>query len=299
MPVFLRLVLDYYSFRGAVFILAGLWLQIVWVGFAFYPPSISNSADAEKCVAAKDNTEHATEGETTCTKPNDQTGIKNTEHVTKQLINEGNKIKEREPTKSKRFSSSHCSDICALIKNRRYNTLVAAAMLSYSGYYTTLNYLPAFAIELDISKMNASILLSIVAGAEIMSRTLIAIFSDKPWFNKELVLFVGCMVCGITQILVTSFANFYGLIGFAFVAGFMGSTIVPQLPPLIGKCVDPGSLGKAVGFAFMLNGIIMVVLLLIGSRCLLSKEFIYNVNIAVQFNNNTDLNEYRCVHLTY
>lgn len=84
-----------------------------------------------------------------------------------------------------------------LLKNPIFILFTVSDFANALGYYIPYFCLVDHATELDISKEDASHLLSIIGIANTLSRIILGYMSDKPWVNRLWVYNICLFVCGL------------------------------------------------------------------------------------------------------
>ncbi|XP_069107402.1 monocarboxylate transporter 12-like [Argopecten irradians] len=99
---------------------------------------------------------------------------------------------------------------------------VVASFLFMLGSFVPYNFLPVLATDLHLSTFQSSLLISIIAIADTVSRVCVGYISDKPWANSILINNVVLIMGGAATI----FVPFYGVFGaLAFYAVLFGIMI--------------------------------------------------------------------------
>lgn len=87
-----------------------------------------------------------------------------------------------------------------LLKDPIFMLFAVSDFATSMGYYVPYFCLADQAIELGVSKEDASHLLSIIGIVNTLSRIIWGYVSDKPWMNRLWIYNICLIICGIGEI---------------------------------------------------------------------------------------------------
>lgn len=88
---------------------------------------------------------------------------------------------------------------CSLAKDVIFVLFVLSNLLTSIGFYIPYVFLVSKANTLGIESGRASMLLSIVGGANTIGRIMLGYISDKPWINRLHIYNWSLTICGIGE----------------------------------------------------------------------------------------------------
>ena len=173
-----------------------------------------------------------------------------------EKLSNGHKLRNKDDTSNTTVCKSEARDSSRgkLLCNCKFlRTLLLTFCGGFAAYGSTF-ILPALAIEWGSSKFWASLTVSITAAFEVVSRILVALFTDKKNFHKHLLLFVSFLNVSISGIITFFGSRAQFLIAHAVVLGLCGLNFTPLVVPIITECVKPEQLGSALGLYILALG---------------------------------------------
>ena len=256
LPPFLMWSIDEYTIRGALLLMAGIMLQMVWVVALMRPfPDITEPNKIDRPTAkipehtVQDPSDSsaeviwATEEEHSNTKAKDQNSMlpqqplnakgllaRASQNAEITLPMQESRRPEEERSKggsltSKLSSATH--NYCILVKSAPMLLLLTGNLIMFTVYLTLLLMYPAHFDEIGFSKSNAAWLMSVVGLVEFTSRPVTGYLCIKFSLNKSILVVVSGFLAGGVGLLVTFTKSlwiwylhmvFFGIFGGLFVA---------------------------------------------------------------------------------
>ena len=265
-PLLFNFLTDVYSVRGTILLLSGLWLNCCVIGALLRPAPIGkhvhqNFAPNSQTQDNFCSTHEVTSDETPVNSAkdlHDMTADKASQvqamssKLLPEKLSSGHRLKNDEDT-TVRKSKSQSSFGMLLCNCKFLRTLFLTFCGGFAAYGSTF-ILPALAIEWGLSKFWASLTVSITAAFEVVSRVLVALFTDKKNVQKHLLLFVSFLNVSISGIITFFGSSTQFLIAHAVMLGLCGLNFTPLVVPIISECVKPEQLGSALGLYILALG---------------------------------------------
>ena len=232
LPPFLMWSIDEYTIRGALILMAGVWLQLVWVVALVRPfPDITEPNKIARPTAkisehtVQDPSESsaaviwATEKEHPDTKARDQNSIfpqqplnakglltRASQNAETTLPIPASRRAQEERSKGgsltfRLFSATN--NYWILLKSAPVLLLLIGSFIMFAAYISLLLMYPAHFDEIGFSKSNAAWLMSVVGLVEFISRPVTGYLCIKFSLNKPILVAVSGFLAGGVGMLIT------------------------------------------------------------------------------------------------
>ena len=252
-PLLFNFLTDMYSVRGTILLLSGLWLNCCVIGALLRPAPIApnsqtqdNFCSANKVTSDKTSVDRAKDLHVITADKASRVQVTSSELLPEKLSRNNHDTTVRKNTYQSSFGMLLCN--CKFLRK-----LFLTFCGGFAAYGSTF-ILPALAIEWGLSKFWASLTVSTTAAFEVVSRVLVALFTDKKNVQKHLLLFVSFLNVSISGIITFFGSSTKFLIAHAVVLGLCGLNFTPLVVPIISECVKPEQLGSALGLYILALG---------------------------------------------
>ncbi len=171
-----------------------------------------------------------------------------------QRVSHANIQKSATKKTKREVISSTCQIFHRLNKN--VDLLVVSAMLfcGYFSYYSTFFVLPPLALELNMTKMDASLVLSMISTIEIISRVSTGIIVDRYRISKLKLLVGSYVMSGVAIVIVSFVTKVEVLYGYTIVHGTSAGTCLVIGLPILLEMVDESKRGRITSLFAVLAG---------------------------------------------
>ncbi|XP_031627807.1 monocarboxylate transporter 14-like [Contarinia nasturtii] len=230
-----------YSWRKTLMVLSGIVLNCALFGGLFrpLPPSTNTNSKSEQYSPKKDQ-------------------------IT-ELESQQNSNHEHGHVKLKEMCCTHltvkiyksCISLLSLelLKDPVFILFAVSDFTNALGYYIPFFCIVDHATELNISKDQASYLLSIIGIANTLSRLIMGYISDKSWVDRLWLYNISLVICGLATVASVLCTNFYELSIYAAVFGFSIGAYVALRSVILVDLIGLEKLNNAFGLLMLIEGI--------------------------------------------
>lgn len=146
----------------------------------------------------------------------------------------------------------------SLITNTVFLIIAYTVVASGIGYTNLLIILPAYAAGLQFERNQYALLLSIIAGADLVGRIGGASLSDLASFPCKYIYMGGFMVSGMALILMPQYSSYEWIAGCCAVFGLSSGIYIGLMAVLLVNHLGADKLASSFGLSLALNGVVMM-----------------------------------------
>ncbi|KAJ1524199.1 hypothetical protein ONE63_010720 [Megalurothrips usitatus] len=128
--------------------------------------------------------------------------------------------------------------------------------LTSVGFYMPYAYISAYGEKtVGLSKLESSLLVSVIGIANLIGRLVLGYVSDKPWVNRLLVYNLSLTIAGVGTVLVVVCNDFWSLAIYASVFGFTIGAYVGLTSVILVDLLGLDKLTNAFGLLLLFQGL--------------------------------------------
>lgn len=146
----------------------------------------------------------------------------------------------------------------SLIKNTVFLLITYTVVASGIGYTNLLIVLPAYADAYGLEKTQYALLLSIIAGADLVGRIGGATLSDIASFPCKYLYMAGFAVSGLVVMIMPRYTSFEWLAACCAVFGFASGIYIGLMAVLLVNHLGADKLASSFGLSLAVNGVVMM-----------------------------------------
>ncbi|XP_061186187.1 monocarboxylate transporter 12-like [Saccostrea echinata] len=245
---FLRLLLDEYSVRGSLLIVAAISTHIIACGALLRPPSFATRIN-DKCRAMIAQNAHKEEkGKLILNRDNVcrtnkplfssdpslflQNGMfkpfePQTKSISTEMIHKTKHFDLNSEIKDKKVVKINKEQFFnfKILKNASFLRLLFAYTVGSIGTSLPQNYLPALAMEEGTEATNAALLITVSSFFDLLGRIMIGYVSDKRLVRRSYLIAVSMALSGVVQCLSPFYKDYWNLVLFSAFYGFFSNFI--------------------------------------------------------------------------
>uniref|UniRef100_UPI0037E7050B monocarboxylate transporter 2 n=1 Tax=Semicossyphus pulcher TaxID=241346 RepID=UPI0037E7050B len=246
-PLF-QLLIDSYSWRGALLILGGLQLNLCVCGMLLRPLKTPRDVTREVKEQEEDDSAGASAGPLGSSVSADQGAcLKDTEEIHNSTMTDSNNRTKRADLRPKIL---HYVDY-TLITNPRFMLYSMFGVFAALGFFAPALFLVPYARSKGIEEYQAAALMSISAVLDLFGRVFFGWVANLRLVETVQQLTVTAILLGTVLLLCPLASSFLELAGFSAVYGLVyGATVAIHIT-VLAEVVGVHRLGSALGF-FML-----------------------------------------------
>ena len=181
---------------------------------------------------------------------NNNVGNIKTEELTTKTTASYNNIKNQ-IEKDKDTEPSLCSSLCSI----SFLTHCLFWFAGLFGFFGILQFIPPHVQDLNLTKTQASTLLTIIGAVDLVARLLFGLIGDIKWVNKKAVLTFNFLISGIATILFSFLSTWELIVGYSVVLGLCGGSFMVYMGPLVIDAIGMDYVGTGIGISSMLFGL--------------------------------------------
>ncbi|KAK7482391.1 hypothetical protein BaRGS_00026410 [Batillaria attramentaria] len=177
-------------------------------------------------------------------------------------------VQKRGPKKSQQLALSiqnqqpagSKSNVCSgfdlsLLKRPCFLVYSLSVFLWTAGLYIPSTFIPPLAHTLGIDPTNAALLVSVMGIANIVSRVIVGILSDQPWADNFVINGLAAMVAGVATSVVPLLKTYSLLAAYCAVFGFCTGSLVIMRSPICVELLGVHKLTHAFGLVCFAHGL--------------------------------------------
>ncbi|XP_041939574.1 monocarboxylate transporter 12-B isoform X1 [Alosa sapidissima] len=240
-----QLLIDYYSWRGALLILGGFVSNLCVCG-ALLRPIVLKEDEDEACPLARDS----------------ECGFK---APTEKEVLQTKMDSERCSSSSSSFSSCSVSSLSCFQSLQEYSFLLMPDFLVLAGSFLFLAngcslpfvYLVPYALDVGVSHHQAAFLMSILGIVDIIGNITFGWLTDRRWLkrHRKLCYMFALGMEGLCCLFIPLLRTFALLVPFSVLYGYFDGAYVALIPVVTSDVVGTSQLSSALGVAYFLHAI--------------------------------------------
>ncbi|XP_076154137.1 monocarboxylate transporter 12-B isoform X2 [Alosa pseudoharengus] len=240
-----QLLIDYYSWRGALLILGGFVSNLCVCG-ALLRPIVLKEDEDEACPLARDS----------------ECGFK---APTEKEALQTKMDSERCSSSSSSSSSCSVSSLSCFQSLQEYSFLLMPDFLVLAGSFLFLAngcslpfvYLVPYALDVGVSHHQAAFLMSILGIVDIIGNITFGWLTDRRWLkrHRKLCYMFALGMEGLCCLFIPLLRTFALLVPFSVLYGYFDGAYVALIPVVTSDVVGTSQLSSALGVAYFLHAI--------------------------------------------
>ncbi len=144
---------------------------------------------------------------------------------------------------------------CKLLKKPEIITLSFMFVCSTFGYFGTLFTFPSLGREVNMTKLNAYLLITLPAATELVSRILFGLVTDKGYVTKFRLLMISDLLSGSELLIFSFFPEEVSLLVCSAVFGITGGLVMILAVPIFMDTIAEKHHGSISGWFLVLVGV--------------------------------------------
>ncbi|XP_077977633.1 monocarboxylate transporter 12-like [Glandiceps talaboti] len=251
-PPLSHFLLEYYGWRGTMFIVAALNAQIFVCGALMTPPRTTTKIELRNSTASLP--------EPPLHRMNDN-GLALHNVCSEGIHNEDHFIKERTGREREKESKLKSNNVFSKLgihlfaENRTFSLICIAQFFEGCGSSTATALLFARTVHVGISKLNAAFMLSILGICSLVCRLSHGLIIDLKIISATRLLGIAIGTFGVGVLLNTTTSTYVVLMILAAVLGVADGTLQPLVPICMKECVGVEEMDLAFGWGYFAMGL--------------------------------------------
>ncbi|XP_077977629.1 monocarboxylate transporter 12-like [Glandiceps talaboti] len=280
-PPISHFLLEYYGWRGTMFIVAGLSAQIFVCGALMTPPRTMAKIQSQNSTASlpepplhrcTENYEDEIDLHISTPVNRNMKGTAETEFLngisitrhnicSEDIHDEDHFIKERTGREGKGESKVKSNVVFSKLgihlfaENRTFSLICIAQFFEGCGSSTVTALLFARTVHVGISKLNAAFMLSILGICSLVCRVSHGLIIDLKIISATRLLGIAIGTYGVGVLLNTTTSTYVVLMLLAAVLGVADGTLQPLVPICMRECVGIEEMDLAFGWDYFAMGL--------------------------------------------
>ncbi|XP_066272179.1 monocarboxylate transporter 12-like [Branchiostoma lanceolatum] len=231
-PPFFQFLIDYYGWRGALFVISGIALNCCVCGALLKPIKIPADDTIHDCCQGDDITR-----DDVCRPEKDDVTV-----TTKTL--------------PKTYHRTRCRMLgFSLLRKRQFVLYLLSFAFLYFGYYVPFVHLVPRAVFQGVGEYQAAFLISVLSVGDFVGRVVIGMIPEFPKYGKVHKYVITASMLGICSLLCPLAVTYTAMLVHSVVYGFANGLIIPLTFAVAADLVGTKRLGSAIGLLMMAEGI--------------------------------------------
>ncbi|KAL0081133.1 major facilitator superfamily domain-containing protein [Phycomyces blakesleeanus] len=142
----------------------------------------------------------------------------------------------------------------AMLKDLNYMLWVVGAVISLTGFYIPIYYIPRFATSIGVNHTDSSNIVGVCCAMNAVGRLILGFIGDRV--GRVNTYIVASTLSGLFCMVVWPFATTYNtLLGFAVLFGFFGGVYYALAAPITGNIVGIERISSGVSILFLASAL--------------------------------------------